>query len=262
MILYPNAKINIGLKVIRKRPDGFHDIETIFYPVRHPVDILEIVESDKVSVHEYGLDFPGKPEDNICLKAYQLLKRDFNLPPVAIYLHKNIPVGAGMGGGSSDASHTIIALDKMFGLNLTHDQKIQYASALGSDCPFFIINKPMLGKGRGEILSPVEIPDLSGYVIKLLFPPYFVSTAQAYKGIISREQKESEGVEFADTEPLSKLVQLPVEKWKDFISNDFETTVFAHIPQLKRYKEELYSQGALYASMSGSGSSMFGIFKK
>ena len=155
MILYPNAKINIGLKILNKRDDGFHNIETLFYPIEL-ADILEIVESETVSMKEYGIDIPGRSEENICIKAYNLLRQDFDIPPVEINLYKKIPVGAGLGGGSSDGAHTILLLDTLFNLNLTHNQKVRYASRLGSDCPFFIENRPMLGYGKGEKLEPFD----------------------------------------------------------------------------------------------------------
>ena len=186
MILYPNAKINIGLKILNKRDDGFHNIETLFYPIEL-ADILEIVESETVSMKEYGIDIPGRSEENICIKAYNLLRQDFDIPPVEINLYKKIPVGAGLGGGSSDGAHTILLLDTLFNLNLTHNQKVRYASRLGSDCPFFIENRPMLGYGKGEKLEPFD-PALGRYAIKLITPPCFVSTAEAYRGGRSKRQ--------------------------------------------------------------------------
>lgn len=274
MIVYPNAKINIGLKVLNKRADGFHNLETLFYPV-DKCDILEIVEGKELKMEQYGIDIPANtglsnktmnPQDNLCLKAYLLLKKDFDIPPVEIYLHKNIPVGAGLGGGSSDAAHTIIALNKLYSLGLTNEQMAKYASELGSDCAFFIYNKPMLGEGRGEILKeilPAGVEDLGRhYRIELIHPPYFVSTAQAYGGIVPRDKKREAGIIAKDNDiSLTQLLQNPVTKWKDVISNDFEETVFAKIPQLAEYKEMLYQKGAVYAAMSGSGSTMFGIFQ-
>ena len=153
MIVYPNAKINLGLSVIRKREDGFHDIETLFVPVPELKDILEIVPSEKIQMYQYGISFDGDPMDNLCIKAYKALARDFEIPPVEIYLHKNIPVGAGLGGGSSDAAHTLIALNEMFGLGLSKSVLAEYAAKLGSDCPFFVYNEPMFATGRGEILE-------------------------------------------------------------------------------------------------------------
>lgn len=275
MIVYPNAKINIGLKVLNKREDGFHNLETLFYPVNKS-DILEIVESSSLKMEQYGIGIPVNgandtrlmaAEDNLCLKAYKLLKEDFDIPPVAIYLHKNIPVGAGLGGGSSDAAHTILALNTLFKLNLTKEKMAQYASILGSDCPFFIYNSPMLGQGRGEILTEIEASGLEdlkeNYTIELVHPPYFVSTAQAYGGIVPRNRQREAGIEHPDKDaPLTELLQHPVEAWKDIVYNDFEETVFAKVPQLASYKEQLYKQGAVYAAMSGSGSTMFGIFRK
>ncbi|MBO8429526.1 MAG: 4-(cytidine 5'-diphospho)-2-C-methyl-D-erythritol kinase [Bacteroidetes bacterium] len=255
MILYPNAKINIGLRILSKREDGFHDIETLFYPVEL-ADILEIVESAELTLNEYGIQIPGKPGENICIRAYNLVKEDFDIPPVEISLFKNIPAGAGLGGGSSDGAHTILLLDKLFNLNLTHKQKRLYASRLGSDCPFFIENLPMIGSGRGDILEPFPL-DLSLYTIKVVTPPCFVSTAEAYRTVVPRDKKEG-----CDRRSLGELLHYPVEQWKDFIVNDFEENVFKKFPQLAEYKEQLYRDGALYASMSGSGSSLFGIFSK
>ncbi len=276
MIVYPNAKINIGLKVLNKREDGFHNLETLFYPI-NKCDILEIVEGKELKMEQYGITIPSvagdndaaamAPEENLCIRAYKLLKKDFDIPPVEIYLHKNIPVGAGLGGGSSDAAHTILALDKLYNLNLTTRQMAQYASTLGSDCAFFIYNSPMLGEGRGEILSEISAAGLEdlqkNYTIELIHPPYFVSTAQAYGGIVPRSKKQESGAPLPDNGmPLTELLQSPVTEWHNKIFNDFEETVFAKIPQLADYKQELYDSGAVYAAMSGSGSTMFGIFKK
>lgn len=275
MILYPNAKINIGLNVIRKREDGFHDLETLFYPIL-PVDglpdglsgtqeclldVLEIVESDQLQMHQYGIEYPGDPMDNLCVKAYRALKADFDIPPVAIHLYKRIPVGAGLGGGSSDAAFTLRGLNEMFSLGLSDERLAAYAATLGSDCAFFIYNRPMLGTGRGEVLEPADVPALQGYEIRLVYPPYFVSTGAAYGGIVPRDKRVANGEKF-DSRQLLELLSSPVEEWRNSVVNDFETTVFAKIPQLAPYKDELYAQGAVYASMSGSGSSFFGIFKK
>ncbi len=290
MIFYPNAKINIGLKVLSRREDGFHELETLFYPVGL-ADILEVVEGPELKIEQYGIGIPavaGKdglmnPEENICMKAYRLLSADFDIPPVEIYLHKNIPVGAGLGGGSSDAAHTILAIDKLYNLNLTNSQMAQYASRLGSDCAFFIYNTPMMGRGRGEILTPYALDSLADYTIKLVHPPVFVSTADAYRGIVPRNILEHEhmasaresvlpddagscralpqpGQALLDKRPLEELLQQPVGKWRESVVNDFEATVFAKYPVLAECKQALYDQGAIYAAMSGSGSTMFGIF--
>ena len=260
MILYPNAKINIGLNVIEKRVDGFHNLETLFYPVE-AYDILEIVESDTLKMFQYGIDYPGEVMDNLCVRAYNLLKGEYNIPPVEIHLYKRIPVGAGLGGGSSDAAFTLKGLNDLFNLSIPDKKLWEYASMLGSDCPFFIYNKPMLGTGRGEILSEVEITDLSDYRIELVYPPYFVSTADAYRGIVPRNVRERNGEKFKE-QSLAQMLKEPVESWKDNVTNDFEITVFNKIPELAKYKEDLYKRGAVYASMSGSGSAMFGVFKR
>lgn len=260
MILYPNAKINIGLNVIEKRVDGFHNLETLFYPVE-AYDILEIVESDTLKMFQYGIDYPGEVMDNLCVRAYNLLKGEYNIPPVEIHLYKRIPVGAGLGGGSSDAAFTLKGLNDLFNLSIPDKKLWEYASMLGSDCPFFIYNKPMLGTGRGEILSEVEITDLSDYRIELVYPPYFVSTADAYRGIVPRNVRELNGEKFKG-KSLAQMLKEPVESWKDNVTNDFEITVFNKIPELVKYKEDLYKRGAVYASMSGSGSAMFGVFKR
>lgn len=256
MILYPNAKINIGLNIINKRSDGYHNIETLFYPIVGLSDILEITEASQTSMKEYGIEFPGRPEENICLKAYTLLKEEFALPEVEINLYKKIPVGAGLGGGSSDGAHTILLLDTLFDLNLTDTQKMEFASRLGSDCPFFIRNRPMLGSGKGEILRPFEL-NLDKYRIKLVTPPLFISTAEAYRGVVPREKREN-----VDNTPLSDLLKSPIEEWRGRIFNDFEETLLKKYPLLAECKERLYREGALYASMSGSGSTLYGIFKK
>ena len=260
MILYPNAKINLGLSVLTKRKDGFHNLETLFYPV-DAKDVLEIVESSDLSMHQYGIEYPGDPMDNLCIKAYKALKEDFDIPPVDIHLYKKIPVGAGLGGGSADAAFTLRGLNEMFALNLPDNKLAEYAASLGSDCAFFIYNRPMLGTGRGEILEPVEVPALDGYEIRLVYPPYFVSTAAAYGGIVPRSRWAEMGWK-ADQRGIMEILAQPVECWKDSLVNDFERTVFAKIPQLAAYKDELYAQGAVYASMSGSGSAFFGIFRK
>ena len=260
MILYPNAKINLGLSVLIKREDGFHNLETLFYPVEAR-DVLEIVESDTLQMHQYGIEYPGDSMDNLCIKAYKALAADFDIPPVAIHLYKKIPVGAGLGGGSSDAAFTLKGLNEMFSLGLTDERLAAYAATLGSDCAFFVYNRPMLGTGRGEILEEAEITPLDNYEIKLVYPPYFVSTAAAYGGIVPRDKRVANGEKF-DSRQLMEILRQPVESWKDSLVNDFEKTVFAKIPELARYKEELYEQGAVYASMSGSGSAFFGIFRK
>jgi 4-diphosphocytidyl-2-C-methyl-D-erythritol kinase len=250
MIVYPNAKINIGLNILRKRPDNYHDIETIFYPITLR-DELEIKEAEELSFAVSGLDVETPSENNLIVKAYRTLQRDFNLPSLSMHLNKIIPMGAGLGGGSSDAAFTLVALDRMFGLHLTEEKLMGYASELGSDCPFFIRNKPSFASGRGEMLRPVEFC-LKGYYIILVKPAVFVSTALAYSGVTPCVPSQS----------LQHLVQLSVQDWKGLVVNDFEQTVFDAFPEIGQVKQLLYDYGAVYASMSGSGSSVYGLFNE
>lgn len=251
MILFPNAKINIGLNIISKRPDGYHNLESIFYPLAIK-DALEVVEADVLQFSSSGINIPGNPDDNLCLKAYHLLKRDFtSLPPVRIHLHKHIPIGAGLGGGSSDASFFISLLNQKFGLGMENAQMEHYASKIGSDCAFFIQNKPAYAIEKGDQLSPLDL-DLSNYFIVLVMPDVQVSTAEAYQGVQAAPVSK----------PLTELVKLPIQDWKLQIKNDFESSVFSKYPSIERIKDYLYESSALYASMSGSGSSVYGIFKE
>lgn len=262
MILYPNAKINIGLRVIEKRADHFHNIETLFVPF--PLyDVLELFKAEKVQMINYGIKYElpeGNIEKELCVRAFRLLEKDFHIPPTAIYLHKNIPVGAGLGGGSSDAAFVLKGLNEMYSLGLTNDALCGYAAQLGSDCAFFIENKPMFGQGRGEILSKFDtilwlnesLSDSSEYEFKLITPDIHISTAQAYSGLVPDVTGKG----------LQKLLAYPIEKWKDMIQNDFEKTAFLLHPELRLIKEDLYKAGAVYASMTGSGSAIYGIFKK
>jgi len=249
MIAFPPCKINLGLNVLEKRNDGYHNLETCFYPI--PLtDILEILPSQQLSFIPTGTLIPGESTDNLCLRAYALLKKTFDIPPVDIHLHKVIPTGAGLGGGSSDAAYTLRLLNDLFALQLTIDQLSHYAQQLGSDCSFFIQNEAMLGKGRGEILEPVHF-SLSGKYLVLIMPDVHVSTAEAYRGVVPQAAKQS---------VKSILENIPLPDWKDVLKNDFEASVFNGHPIIKHYKERLYELGAVYASMSGSGSSVFGIF--
>lgn len=250
MISFPPCKINVGLNVVLKRTDGYHEIETCFYPLPW-TDILEIIVSDTLEFTQSGLDIPGQPEDNLCVKAYELLRADFNLKPVKIHLHKIIPTGAGLGGGSSDAAHALRLLNDIFNLGITHAQLREYASRLGSDCAFFIEDKPMLGTGRGEILENAKI-DLNGKYIVVVKPELYISTAEAYASITPA---------FGENR-IRDVVEMEVSNWKNLLSNDFENYVFKRYPQIEEIKKKLYEQGAHYASMSGSGSSVYGIFEK
>lgn len=249
MVVFPPCKINLGLSVVAKRTDGYHDLETCFYPVPW-LDILEIIRADTFSFTSSGDAIPGSPEQNLCVKAYNILKKDFDLGPTKIHLHKIIPSGAGLGGGSSDAAHTLRLLNDIFSLQLSQNSLIEYASQLGSDCAFFIQDKPMFGSGRGEILVDASI-SLTGKYIILIKPDIHVSTADAFAGIIPR--RPTRGI--ADL-----LTNTPITRWKGLLKNDFEDSVFKKHPELSKIKEKLYSLGAVYASMSGTGSSLFGIF--
>jgi 4-diphosphocytidyl-2-C-methyl-D-erythritol kinase len=248
MVAFPHCKINLGLHVIAKREDGYHSIETCFYPVPW-TDILEIIPSSEFSFTTSGAEITGREEDNLCIKAYKLLKENFNIGNVKIHLHKVLPMGAGLGGGSSDAAYTLRVLNTLFKLQLSVLQLRGYAAQLGSDCSFFIEDKPMIGSGRGEILSPAGI-SLKGYYLVLVKPDIHVSTAEAYAGVKPK----------APAHPVTDLLKLAPAEWKSMLKNDFEDSVFARYPGIEVIKKELYRQGALYASMSGSGSSVFGIF--
>ena len=250
MICFPNAKINIGLNILNRRDDGYHNLETILYSVKIH-DALEIIEADELSIEFSGLEIPGSIEDNLCLKGYQLLKQDFNIPPVKIHLHKNIPIGAGLGGGSADAAFFIRLINQTFHLGMPDERMMNYARKLGTDCAFFIKNEPVLAFEKGDEFEPVKL-DLSHYYIALAMPPVHVSTSEAYQGVKPTTIKQS----------LFELIQLPVEQWKDHIKNDFEQHIFENHPEIRAVKASLYQAGALYASMSGSGSSVFGIFNK
>jgi 4-diphosphocytidyl-2-C-methyl-D-erythritol kinase len=251
MVFFPNCKINLGLKILRKREDGYHDLETIFYPL--PIkDVLEITRDTQLTFTPYGLPIPGDESGNLCLKAWRLLKKDIpELPFVHIHLYKHIPIGAGLGGGSSDGAFLLLLLNKQFNLGLNTDQLLQYAAALGSDCPFFILNTPSLGGGRGEKLTPVPI-DLSNYSFVLVDPGVHISTAQAFALCTPG----------ADGPAITDIIRQPITTWRDQLINDFETPVFRLHPGLREIKEELYARGALYASLTGSGSGVFGIFEK
>ncbi|HEU5292021.1 MAG TPA: 4-(cytidine 5'-diphospho)-2-C-methyl-D-erythritol kinase [Cyclobacteriaceae bacterium] len=251
MISFPPCKINLGLQVVSKRPDGYHNIETCFYPLPW-TDILEIIPSDVFAFSSSGIVVPGKEEDNLCLKAYHLLKKDFNLKPVKIHLHKVIPMGAGLGGGSSNAAYVLRLLNTIFNLQLNNDQLKQYASQLGSDCSFFIEDVPMIGTGRGEVLEKAAI-DLKGKHILVVKPEVHVSTVEAYAGV------KPSGLSNQIKDVVEKS---PLTSWKRTLKNDFEDSVFKKYPLIREAKEKLYQYGAVYASMSGSGSSVFGIFEK
>lgn len=250
MIVFPNAKINIGLNIIARRPDGYHDLETVFYPIKIN-DVLEVIEAEDLSFESSGIDIPGDADDNLCVKGYHLLKEDFpQLPPVKIHLHKNIPIGAGLGGGSSDAAFFIRLMNEKFGLGLSSERMMNYARQLGADCAFFINNTPVYAFEKGDEFENVKL-DLSGYCIVLVMPDEHVSTAEAYRGVKPA----------AVSETVYDLIKTPIANWKRTIKNDFEGHIFRDHPIIRGVKAELYEMGALYASMSGSGASVFGIFE-
>ena len=278
MIAYPNVKLNVGLQVLRRREDGYHDLDTLFIPYTGFHDTLEIITGDDYSrtsallQERYspeqmaqGISADGKlmvtlarkegvdwdPLKDLTAKAYGLLEEQYKLPPMKIYLEKTSPVGAGLGGGSADAAFALRMIAELAGISLSDEELAALAARLGSDCAFFIYNRPMLGSGRGEILEPFEI-DLSGYRIEVTVPEDIaVSTADAYRGIVPK---------IPDT-PLREVLSHPVEEWKGLLVNDFETTVFAKHPRLAEIKQSLYDNGAVYAAMSGSGSALFALYR-
>lgn len=253
MKVYPNVKINLGLHVLRRRPDGYHDIETLFLPYFGMSDCLEITPSRgrEGTFRIDGGDWPA--ESDLAVRAWHLLEKDFDLPPVDICLEKRTPVGAGLGSGSSDAAFTLRAVSEMFSLGLSDERLAGYAARIGSDCAFFIYNRPMLGRGRGEQLSPFG-PVLDGFGIRVGIPDGVrVSTREAYSGLAPREP----GV---GRPPLLDALARPVQEWKDCLVNDFEQSVFSLHPEIRALKERMYAEGAVYASMSGSGSAVFGVF--
>ena len=249
MLSFPNAKINLGLNIYAKREDGFHELESVFYPISW-CDILEVLPSNKLSFDSTGLSIPGNKNDNLCVKAYNLLANDFDLEPVSIHLYKCIPMGAGLGGGSSDAASMIKSLNQLFELKLSQNQMLSYARKLGSDCAFFIYNKSCLATGLGDVLNPFNI-DLNQYEIFIVYPGIHVNTAWAYSQLVPKKLNQSWVEDFR---------QHPYN-WST-IKNDFEEVILKEYPDIKKLKNNLLMQGAEYACMSGSGSSVFGIFKK
>lgn len=250
MITFPSAKINIGLNITNKRLDGFHNIETILYPTLIK-DALEVIEASEMSFESSGIAIPGSSSENLCWKAYDLLRKDFSLPPVSIHLHKKIPIGAGLGGGSADAAFFIKLINDKFSLGLSVVQMQNYCRLLGSDCAFFIENSPVFAFEKGSVFEPLDL-DLSNYYLALVMPPVHVSTAEAYQGVQPKEAAIS----------LKQLIKLPIEDWQGKITNNFEEHIFKNHPQIKKVKETLLEAGALFSLMSGSGASVYGIFKE
>jgi 4-diphosphocytidyl-2-C-methyl-D-erythritol kinase len=260
VVVFPNCKINLGLHITRKREDGFHDLETVFYPL--PLrDALEIVRNrvseagsqpSAIQLTTSGLTVNGEVNDNLCIKAYRLLQKDFpGLPPVQMHLHKTIPMGAGLGGGSADGAFTLRLLNEQFQLALSTEQLLDYAIQLGSDCPFFIINQPCLATGRGELLQKIEI-DLSAWRFLLIHPGIHIPTVWAF------EQLKPAPAPVA----IREIIQQPFETWRSALVNDFEEPVCQAWPALQSIKQQLYDAGAIYASMTGSGSCFFGMFSR
>lgn len=256
MHLFPNAKINIGLNVLEKRTDGYHNIETVFYPIGLKDELYvsksEFVYARKVdyNLEVFGADVTDNPEKNLIIKALRLLQKDFDIEPVDIQLRKNIPFGAGLGGGSSDAASMLKALNGLFELHLNDNELEKYAVKLGADCPVFIRNKPIFASGIGDVFSPVDI-SLDGYHFVLVKPEVHVSTPEAYASVIPRYPENK----------ILEIVKEPISVWKKNLKNDFEPAVFNKYPVIKEIKDTLYNMGAVYASMSGSGSSVYGLFE-
>jgi len=249
MIVYPNAKINIGLNVLEKRVDGYHELSSVFYPVKDLCDILEILPSTEFSFSSSGIEIPG--EGNICIKAFEMLKQDFDIDNAKVHLHKQIPIGAGLGGGSADGAFMLKAMNTLFNLKLSTAQLEKYALQLGADCPFFIENTTKYASGIGEKMIGIDL-DLLNYEIRFIFPELHISTAEAYCDITPKTPAAN----------LLNLINQPIEKWKGKVKNDFEVSVVVKYPALAKMKEKLYEDGAIYASMTGSGSVIYGVFEK
>jgi len=255
VVLFPNAKINLGLNIIRKRADGYHDLETVFYPIGIQ-DALEVTKNndtkEDVHISFSGIPINGITEDNLCFKAYLLLKKDLpHLPAINMHLHKTIPAGGGLGGGSADGAFMLRLLNQKFDLGLSTQQLLDYALQLGSDCPFFIINKPCLATGRGELLEQIGV-DLSPYKVVIVNPGIHVNTTEAFSLLNPT----------VALKPIGKIVKQSIETWQKELKNDFEGPVFEKHPEIQRIKTKMYESGAIYASMTGTGSTVYGIFRK
>lgn len=250
MVNFPSAKINLGLNIITKRSDGYHDIETCMVPI--PLfDALEMIPAKKTVFESSGLEIPGAEKDNLVLKALKLMRKDFpDLGDVHIHLHKNIPMGAGLGGGSADAAFSLVLMNKLFDLHLEPWFLEDYAAQIGSDCAFFIENMPKIATGRGEILEPVEV-DLKGDYLVLVKPPIHIGTKEAYAGVKPKKPNV----------PIASVL-LDKSAWRDSLRNDFEDSIFPTFPELAEIKKRFYDNGAYYAAMSGSGSTVFGLFSQ
>ncbi|HET8829831.1 MAG TPA: 4-(cytidine 5'-diphospho)-2-C-methyl-D-erythritol kinase [Pelobium sp.] len=250
MITFPSAKINIGLNITSRRSDGYHNLETVFYPVKIK-DALEVIEGTAMSFETSGIEIPGHANENLCLQAYDLMRKDLDLPNINIHLHKKIPIGAGLGGGSADAAFFIKLINQKFDLGLSTEKMQNYCRQLGADCAFFVENKPVFAFGKGDEFEAINL-DLSPYFITLIMPPVHVSTGEAYRGVQPKTTQQS----------LKELIKLPIEDWQGKITNDFENHILKNHPLIRGVKASLLEAGALFALMSGSGASVYGIFKK
>lgn len=255
MITFPNAKINLGLNIVERRPDGYHNLETLFYPIALQ-DILEITPrtsdaTEKYSLTMYDAPFDGNIDDNLVIKAYNALAADYTLPALDFFLYKKVPTGAGLGGGSADAAFALKMINDLAGLSLGDDELEKYAARIGADCAFFVRNKPAFATGIGNILTPAKL-SLAGYTLVLVKPEIHISTKDAYAQVTPMHPEVS----------ITEIVKRPIAEWRQLLVNDFEKSVFAKYPEVATIKEKLYEIGAEYASMSGSGSAFFGIFKE
>lgn len=251
MVVFPNAKINIGLNIVAKRDDGFHNIESVFYPVLDLFDVLEVIKSENLTFKTTGITIPDDEKNNLCLKAYYLIEKDFKISPVHIHLHKVIPIGAGLGGGSADAAFMLTTINELFELQLSSKQLINYAQQLGSDCAFFIENKPVYAFNKGNEFETISL-NLSNFELKIEYPEIHIGTAEAYSGV--HPQKS--------TIDLKQAIKQPIDNWKTIIRNDFEKSIFKNHPKIEALKNKMYQNGAVYAAMTGSGSAVYGFFKK
>lgn len=249
MLSFPHAKINLGLHIVAKRPDGYHDLESCFYPIPW-TDALEVTKADTFSFVTTGLSIPGDENNNLCIKAYLLMKDTYSIGPVHIHLHKAVPMGAGLGGGSSDGAFTIRLLNELYQLELTTPEMEHLAAQLGSDCPFFTQDQAVFATGTGTTFQPADI-DLSGKYLAIKHPEIHVDTKNAYSQVVPHKPPQT----------ITDLLKMPMKDWKDHLINDFETAVFQSHPEIQAIKEQLYENGAIYASMSGSGSAVYGIFE-
>lgn len=251
MVRFSNCKINIGLNVLKRLPNGYHEIETVFYPAPW-FDVIEIVESETLKFESSGIRIPGDPAQNLCLKAYHLIKEQKDIPNVNIHLRKKVPIGAGLGGGSSNGTNTLIALNELFALNFSNEELKSMASKMGADCAFFVENKPVFANGIGDTFDAIDL-DLASKQVLIIYPKKLINTNWAYAQLQLKEAQEPS---------LKKLIGLDIQNWKESLKNDFEREVNKVLPQIKQLKSELYSQNALYTQMTGSGSCVYGIFDK